>query len=233
MASATLHYIYDPLCGWCYGAAPLIKAARAVVPVRAHAGGMMAGPGRQRVTPELRAYVLPHDQRIGQLTGQPFGEAYRDGLLRDTTAVFDSAPPIAAVLAAEQLAGRGLDMLARLQTAHYAEGRRIADRAVLVEMAGTLGMGMDAFAQAFDELEGAPVEQHIAATRQLMARIGVRGFPGFVLERDGQLERFDAAPYYGRPQALQEWLGSVLPARLETAAGADAAPGCGPDQCVI
>lgn len=25
---ATLHYIHDPLCGWCYGAAPLVKAAR-------------------------------------------------------------------------------------------------------------------------------------------------------------------------------------------------------------
>ncbi|MEG1327174.1 MAG: DsbA family protein, partial [Janthinobacterium sp.] len=26
----TLHYIFDPLCGWCYGAAPLVEAARAV-----------------------------------------------------------------------------------------------------------------------------------------------------------------------------------------------------------
>ena len=29
MSSATLHYIYDPLCGWCYGAKPLIQAAQA------------------------------------------------------------------------------------------------------------------------------------------------------------------------------------------------------------
>ena len=25
--SATLHYVYDPLCGWCYGAEPLVWAA--------------------------------------------------------------------------------------------------------------------------------------------------------------------------------------------------------------
>ena len=24
-----LHYIYDPLCGWCYGAKPLVQAAQA------------------------------------------------------------------------------------------------------------------------------------------------------------------------------------------------------------
>ena len=30
MSLATLHYIYDPLCGWCYGAKPLVQAAQAV-----------------------------------------------------------------------------------------------------------------------------------------------------------------------------------------------------------
>ena len=30
MSTATLHYIYDPLCGWCYGSAPLVKAAREI-----------------------------------------------------------------------------------------------------------------------------------------------------------------------------------------------------------
>ena len=27
MNDTTLHYVYDPLCGWCYGAAPLLEAA--------------------------------------------------------------------------------------------------------------------------------------------------------------------------------------------------------------
>ena len=29
MQNATLHYIFDPLCGWCHGAAPLVDAAQA------------------------------------------------------------------------------------------------------------------------------------------------------------------------------------------------------------
>jgi putative protein-disulfide isomerase len=127
-----LHYIYDPLCGWCYGAKPLIQAARTVLPVIAHGGGMMTGANRQKVSAQLRNYVMPHDRRIAEYTGQPFGEAYFEGLLRDEEAVFDSAPPTAAVLAAEQLEGRGLALLERLQTAHYVEGRRIADETVLL-----------------------------------------------------------------------------------------------------
>ncbi|MGV8469018.1 DsbA family protein, partial [Pseudomonas aeruginosa] len=62
-------------------------------------GGMMTDANRQPVGAGLRHYVMPHDLRIAQLTGQPFGKDYFDGLLRDTSAVFDSAPPTAAVLA--------------------------------------------------------------------------------------------------------------------------------------
>jgi putative protein-disulfide isomerase len=231
MSTATLHYIYDPFCGWCYGAAPLVKAAREVLPVRAHGGGMMAGSRRQPVTPQLRDYVMPHDRRIAQITGQPFGEAYFEGLLRDTSAMFDSTAPIAAILAAEEIAGRGLDTLSRLQTAHYVEGRRIADREVLVEMAGATGLDTAAFAQALDEVENEEVHLHIAETRRLMDRLGARGFPSFALERDGQVTLLDAGAFLGRPEILQDWLRTQLPDKIVPRASAATAFGCGSDSC--
>jgi len=42
---ATLHYFHDPLCGWCYAAAPLVTAAAAVpgVALKLHGGGPMIG----------------------------------------------------------------------------------------------------------------------------------------------------------------------------------------------
>jgi putative protein-disulfide isomerase len=203
---ATLHYIHDPMCGWCYGAAPLVKAAREVVPVVAHAGGMMAGSRRQKVSPQLREYVMPHDRRIAQLTGQVFGEAYVDGLLRDTSATFDSEPPITAMLAAERVAGRGLDMLARMQTAHYVEGRRIADREVLVELAAAIGLDQAAFSQALDGVQGEAVRQHLAQTRALMSELGAAGFPTFALQTDQRIETVNIAPFMGRPAAFAEWL---------------------------
>jgi putative protein-disulfide isomerase len=231
MSTATLHYIYDPFCGWCYAAAPLVKAAREVLPVRAHGGGMMAGARRQPVTPQLRDYVMPHDRRIADLTGQPFGQAYFEGLLRDATAVFDSAPPIAAVLAAEKLAGRGLDMIARLQTAHYVEGRRIADREVLVEIAGAIGLDTAAFAPTLEEVQGGEVQSHIAETRRLMEVVGARGFPSFALERDGKFTAIEVSAYLGRPQELRDWLKTQVP--IAVLASASAEFGCGPDSCAI
>jgi putative protein-disulfide isomerase len=206
MGDATLHYIHDPFCGWCYGAAPLVKAASAVVTVRAHGGGMMAGARRQPVSAQLRDHVLPHDRRIAQLTGQRFGDAYADGLLRDTTAVFDSEPPIAAVLAADEVAGRGLDLLARLQQAHYVEGRRIADESVLVELATALDIDPVAFSEALRRALASGARAHIAATRQLMARVGAQGFPTFVLEADGHFTPVDTASFLGKPGMFAQWL---------------------------
>lgn len=228
MDTPTLHYIHDPLCGWCYGAAPLVKAARERLPVLAHGGGMMAGPARRQVTAELRGFVLPHDQRIAQLSGQPFGAAYRDGLLNDTSAVFDSEPPIAAVLAADAVAGRGLDLLARLQTAHYVEGRLIADRAVLEELAADIGLDAQAFAAALSASEGDAVQRHIGETRALMQRLGVRGFPSFVLEQAGSWRSIDIGPFMGQPAAFAEWLQGQVPAAAEASAFQ-----CGPDGCAI
>ena len=201
-----LHYIYDPFCGWCYAAAPLVGAARRALPVQAHGGGMMAGRQRRTVSPQLRDYVMPHDRRIAQLTGQPFGDAYFDGLLRDPEAVFDSAPPIAAMLAAERLAGRGLDLLSRLQTAHYVEGRRIAETPVLVELAGTIGLEPAAFAVALEATQGEPTLAHIEDSRRRLAEVGGSGFPTFVLEQAGRRTVLDISAYLGRPEAWQAFL---------------------------
>lgn len=232
MSTPTLHYIHDPLCGWCYGAAPLVKAARELLPVQAHGGGMMAGPARRPVTAELRAFVLPHDRRIAQLSGQPFGAAYRDGLLNDTSAVFDSQPPIAAMLAADAVAGRGLDLLARLQTAHYVEGRRIADRVVLEELAAEVGLDREAFATALRAADGEAVQRHIGQTRALMQRLGVQGFPSFALEDAGGWRRIDIGPFMGRPVEFADWLRGQRPVEAVAAANAPALQ-CGPDGCAI
>lgn len=201
-----LHYIYDPLCGWCYGAKPLVQAAQGVLPVIAHGGGMMTGANRKAVSPQLRNYVMPHDRRIAEYSGQPFGEAYFEGLLRDETAVFDSAPPIAAVLAAEQIAGRGIELLGRLQTAHYVEGRRIADQSVLLELAAEIGLEPLAFETAF---HSANTEQHIKDSRALLAKVGGQGLPTLALERNGQFTLVDVSPWLGKPEAFAAWLAQL------------------------
>lgn len=207
----TLHYFLDPFCGWCYGAAPLIRIARQHLPMQLHAGGMMMGTQRQPVTPALRDFALSHDDRIAQLTGQPFSEAYRNGLLNDPQAMFDSEPPTTALLAADSLGGHGLDLLAQLQHAHFVEGQRIADPEVLLEQATRIGLPEADFMQAWQSCSGAATLAHVTASRQQLSALGGRGFPTLALEQDGRWQRIELSPFMGKPEAWAHWLAERFP----------------------
>ncbi|MET1115558.1 MAG: DsbA family protein [Comamonas sp.] len=219
-----LHYIFDPLCGWCYAAAPLLAAARALpgLTLQWHAGGMLSGAARRTITPDWRAHVMPHDERIAALTGQPFGDAYFNGLLNQVGATLDSTPPIVAMLAAEAMAGRGLDLLARAQTAHYVEGQQISTLAVLQSLAGELGLDEAEFVAQCQQALAQDVSDHIAQSREWLQASGGQGFPTFVLEfsdaAGGQrvAQRVDIGPWLGNPAGWADHLQQGL----DRAAGA-------------
>lgn len=212
MTAIKLHYIFDPLCGWCYGAAPLIHAAQDIpnLTLVLHGGGMMSGANRRQIDSQWRGYVMPHDRRIAQLTGQTFGDDYFNKLLNDTSVIMDSTPPIAAILAAEELAGRGAEMLHRIQHAHYVEGRRIADTRVLTELAVELGLSSDTFIHAYNTAL-ITSSQHIAESRTLLAKVHGHGFPTFALEDEqGNITSLPASEYYGNPSGWRELLKSIM-----------------------
>ena len=72
MTQAVLHYVYDPLCGWCYAAAPMVAAAiEAGVHVSLHGGALWPTP--TTLAPDQAAHIRTSDLRIAALTSQSFG----------------------------------------------------------------------------------------------------------------------------------------------------------------
>ncbi|WP_139460502.1 DsbA family protein [Aeromonas veronii] len=197
----TLHYVYDPLCGWCYGAAPLLQAAATMagLKIELHAGGLWLGSRRQPMGEALRDYVRPHDQRIEALTGQHFGERYFNELLLREGCLLDSEPPIRAVLAVTALGGDGLAMLHRIQQSHYRDGLWIGEPAFLATLAAEQGIAAEAFQQAYLQ---APLLQHLADSQGWMKRLGGQGYPTLGIERRGKLERIEVNQYLGAPELL-------------------------------
>ena len=199
MILPTLHYVYDPLCGWCYAAEPLVRAAsEADVPIVLHGGGLWEPA--VHATDAKRRMMRETDAHISRLTGQVFGPAYLDGLLVDPTSLWWSRPTVAAVLAAEAVrSGAGLAMIAAIQRAHYVEGRRVIEDDTLVETTRALGLDTTIFRST---LAATPVDRHIQETRTLMRCHGLQGFPSFLLEQAGTLERLPHEGCYGRPDAF-------------------------------
>lgn len=199
MSDPVLHYVYDPLCGWCYAAAPLVRAARSAgIAIRLHGGRLWPEPAT--LAPAKADHIRASDARIASATGQAFGPVYTDGLLRDPEATFWSGPPVAAVLAAGRVrAGADVDMLHAIQTAHYVEGRSVVLAGVLTELAADLCLDAHAFGRAFD-LDDAT--DHAERTSALMARLGMRGYPGFAVEAGEALVRLRHEDFYGAPEAF-------------------------------
>ena len=205
-----LHYIYDPLCGWCYGAEPLAWAAASVdgLEVEMHAGNLFPSP--TRLPESMRRYIQQADARVAKLSGQPYGEAYLGGLLHDPALVLHSPPAIAAVLAARQLdATKGLAMLKAIQHAHYERGLHVIGPDVLDMLAAEIGLDRAAFAAA---RSSAPVAAHIERSRQLMEAVGAQGFPTFVLQNGNDWYPVPHSRFASSPAQFRDWLGTQVAA---------------------
>ncbi len=201
----TLHYVYDPLCGWCYGAAPLLQAAATIagLKIELHAGGLWMGSRRQPMGEALRDYVRPHDQRIEALTGQHFGERYFNELLLREGCLLDSEPPIRAVLAVTALGGDGLVMLRRIQQSHYRDGIWIGEPAFLATLAAEQGISAEEFQHAYLQ---APLLQHLADSQGWMKRLGGQGYPTLGLMHNGKVSAVRVADFLGDPAGLRQHL---------------------------
>jgi putative protein-disulfide isomerase len=212
--NAVLHYIYDPLCGWCYGAEPLVWAASKVdgLALRMHAGGLWPQP--TRLPDRMRRYIQQADARVGQMSGQPYGEPYLNGLLFDDTLVLESRPVIAAVLAAQALdSSKALPMLRGIQHAHYERGQHVVREETLKAVADEIGLDAAAFAAA---LRSAPVDEHIASSQELMNNVGAQGFPTFVLQIGDEWFAVPHGRFASTPAKFAEWLDAQMRAHSRT-----------------
>jgi putative protein-disulfide isomerase len=161
---------------------------------------MLAGPRSKMMSPEWRDFVRPHEKRITAFSHVEFGAPYVNGTLEDPSVELNSGLPTAAMLAAEKLSGRGLEMLKRLQRAYYVDGLPISDRKVILSLADELGYDQQRFVEAFDDALSGSLESHIETSNQLLSTLNARGFPAFALEIGDQLETFPVGRYFGRPE---------------------------------
>jgi len=206
--SATLHYIYDPLCGWCYGAESLVWSAAKAAGVELELHGGALWPEPTKLPEATRLYIRQADQRIAQMSGQRFGPDYHNGLLLDPTMVLESRPPTAAVLAAESIdRAMTLPMLRGIQHAHYEQGRRVVEP----------DLDRAEFEAA---LARATVDEHIEETHRLMSLVGANGFPMFVLQIGEDLYPVPHGRFASQPAQFRDWLEAQV--KVHANAGASA-----------
>jgi len=206
----TLHYLFDPLCGWCYGASAALAAVADSTAVHLNLlpSGLFAGEGARKMDDDFAAYAWSNDQRIERLTGQRFTERYRAEVLGNRQQRFDSAPATLALSAVALTApGKELDALKALQQARYLDGRDITQTDTLVSILETLGLAREALRLQTTDAELLDTNRaRMNQAQRLLHASGARGVPTFILETESQRTLLHAGTAFSDPQAFAQEL---------------------------
>ena len=182
----SISYLFDPLCGWCYGAAPALRRISAMpgVTLALAPSGLFSGAGSRPLDAGFAAYAWSCDQRIAQLTGQRFTERYRTRVLADTGARVDSGPATLALTAVHLSAPEHeLAALHAIQEARYVDGRTITDPTVLADV--LRGLDLDAAATRLlnpDDALLAANRSRMERTQNDMQALGAQGVPHLIVD---------------------------------------------------
>lgn len=178
-------YLFDPLCGWCYGASPVLEQIRQLegVAVESIPTGLFAGEGARPMDSQFATYAWQNDQRIARLTGHPFSETYRRQVLGATDAMFDSAPATLAIVAV------GLDdpttefaALKAIQHARYVDGQNNSDLDTVADILAAAGFTNAATRiQSPDEALMAAYRAKLQSARKTMAQFEAVGVPTVIV----------------------------------------------------
>jgi putative protein-disulfide isomerase len=187
----TVTYLFDPLCGWCYGASPVVQqlGQQPNIQLELAPSGLFAGGGRT-MDAAFADYAWSNDLRIAKLTGQRFTEDYRQNVLGRLGSRFDSAAATLALTAVSLTAPqRELEALKALQEARYVQGLDTCDVSVVGTLLRDLGLAVaaDRFAASDAELLAAN-SARIQKARGLMQTFGAQGVPALMVT-DGRGSR--------------------------------------------
>src|SRR5512134_2930782 len=87
--ASTLFYFADPMCSWCWGFSPVIRAIAEIIgdraSVRLLVGGLRAGQ-RRPLDGKAKATLRHHWEEVERTTGQLFSFSFfeREGFVYDT-----------------------------------------------------------------------------------------------------------------------------------------------------
>ncbi|MEP7297503.1 MAG: DsbA family protein [Burkholderiales bacterium] len=211
--STIITYLFDPLCGWCYGASPTIErlGGRDDIRLELAPTGLFSGRGARTMDSTFAAYAWSNDERIERLTGQRFTEAYRTQVLNMPGGRFDSTTATLALTAVAMTAPEHeLATLKALQEARYVHALDTSAVPVAAQLLRDAGLSAAAerLLATDAELLAANLDR-IRKAQGLMQTFGAQGVPAMVVtdDRGSRLMRGDVL--YGGFESLMKHLAAA------------------------
>ena len=178
----TLIYVYDPLCGWCFGFHPvMVKLAERFkdqLKIRVIAGGLAINENAQSIS-EGYSYISGALKQVEQTTGVQFGENFKL-LAEEGSYLYDSEPSCIAQTAVGILYPESaLGFAGELQNALFVEGKNLNDPVTFDEILNKMKLDFKPFREKFND------EATHRQTREQFEwckTVGASAFPTLLLE---------------------------------------------------
>lgn len=180
-------YIYDALCGWCYGFSPVAVQLKQRFSndfeFEVWSGGMVTG---ERVGPlgPMADYIEKAYPTVEARTGIRFGEAYLNNILRNKEYVSDSFPPSLALTVFKSFhPEHAAEFAHQMQRALYLEGKDLSKTDTFTPLLAEWGIPETDFRK---RLEDPAYAERTRLEFKQAAELGVTGFPTMLLLHQGQ-----------------------------------------------
>lgn len=201
---SSLLYIADPMCSWCYGFGPELRALQEELPgldLHVVAGGLRAY-NTQLMDDKLRSSIRGHWKTVNERTGLPFSDAALDR----SDFIYNTEPACRAVVTARMLAPQAcIAVFHAIQQAFYAEGKDVTSDSVLASVATAALNAAGVPTSEADFLSTFTSEAAAMATYgdfKQTKQWGITGFPTLILEREGRLDMVTAG-YVTMPTLIE------------------------------
>jgi len=176
-------YVYDALCGWCYGFSPVMSQFQAKykddLNFEVVSGGMITG---DRIGPigEVASYIGKAYKDVENATGVKFGDTFLLRTLAEGEAVFTSIPPAIALSVFKSLSPvNSIQFASALQKAIYFDGIEPENLDAYGQIASRFGLDREAFVVKMkDPIYLKSAEEDFSKS----AVLGVTGFPSVFVE---------------------------------------------------
>jgi putative protein-disulfide isomerase len=184
-------YVYDALCGWCYGFSPVMtqfqEKYKDSLNFEVISGGMITG---DRIGPigEVASYISWAYKDVEKATGVEFGSDFLDKTLKEGNAIFTSIPLSIALSIFKETDTTGNSALfaSELQKGIYYDGLEPENLEGYGKIASKFGIDSVNFVEKMKE----PKYRKLAeADFEKSSTLGVTGFPTIFIETEGKYHK--------------------------------------------
>ena len=183
MEKPQIMYVFDPLCGWCYGFSPVIKQLKDnygdVFDFKAYVGGMILGDRVGTINEKFAFLKEGAIEQVEQTTGVMFGEAFKTNMLDKGDYIVNSEPPsIALTILREANPDKHVEIAHDVQKALYWEGKSFNELETYLPFADKYNVDRDEFSQKYQNPE---YLRQIYGEFDMVQQLGVQGYPSVVV----------------------------------------------------